>query len=76
MDLVSKYEIAVDNLNEASAVAKILIKANYVVMLSREEDLYIINYTWSKDCNRNDVVFVDRAEFEENYFEREHSYYD
>ena len=48
-------------------VRQLLIKGHYVVMLSREEQFWIINYIYSDLCNRNDVVFMSREDFEEKY---------
>lgn len=63
---MSEIEIAVNDYHDATVIAEILMNNNYVVMMSREEQLYIINAIWSGNCNRNDVVFMDRGEFEEN----------
>ena len=46
-------------------VRQLLIKGHYVVMLSREEQFWIINYIYSDLCNRNDVVFMSRDDFYE-----------
>ena len=40
-------------------------------MLSREEQFWIVNYIYSARCNRNDVVFMERYEFDEKYCEVE-----
>lgn len=66
---MSEIEIAVNDYHDATTIAEILMNNNYVVMMSREEQLYIINAIWSAGCNRNDVVFMDRGEFEEKYME-------
>lgn len=50
-------------------VRQLLTKGHYVVMLSREEQLWIVNYQYSDTCNRNDVVFMSREDFEEKYCE-------
>ena len=47
----------------------LLMYGHYVVMLSREEQLWIVNYKYSDTCNRNDVVFMSREDFEEKYCE-------
>jgi hypothetical protein len=47
----------------------LLMYGHYVVMLSREEQLWIVNYLYSDTCNRNDVVFMSREDFEEEYCE-------
>lgn len=66
---MSEIEIAVNDYYDATTIAEILMNNNYVVMMSREEDLYILNVIWSAGCNRNNVVFMDRGEFEEKYIE-------
>ena len=50
-------------------VRQLLTEGNYVVMLSREEQFWIINYIYSDLCNRNDVIFMSREDFEERYCE-------
>lgn len=68
--LIPDGEIVVDNFDDAVAIAKILMKNGNVVMLSREEDLTIINFMYTDHCcDRNDVVFMDRCDFELNYTE-------
>jgi len=63
-------QIAFGIVEDALAVAKILIRQNYVVLLSREENLTIVNYLFASDANRNEVVFMRRDEFEEEYFSK------
>ena len=62
-------EIAVHNKEVALKIIDLLVDQDYVVMLSREEDLYIINYLYSQYSDRNDVIFMDREEFDTKYFE-------
>lgn len=50
-------------------VRQMLTEGHYVVMLSREEQLWIVNYLYSDLCNRNDVVFMSREDFEGGYCE-------
>ncbi len=64
---MSKIEIAVNDYYDATTIAEILMNNGYVIMMSREEQLYILNVIWSAGCDRNDVVFMDRGEFEEKY---------
>lgn len=65
-----KNEIAFETAEAALSTAKNMVEGgNYVVMLSREEDLWILNYEWSETCNRNDVVFISREDFEEKFCE-------
>ena len=67
---ITKNEIALHSFEDAVAIAKILLDNGYVTMISREEQLYIVNYIWSaEDANRNDVAFMDRGELEEIIFD-------
>ena len=69
--LIPNGEIAVDSYEDAAKIAEILLKNGNVVMISREENLYVVNFIWSQgDSDRNDVVFMDRASFEMSYYER------
>ena len=64
-----KNEIAVHNKEAAIRIVSCLVEEEYCVMLSREEDLYIINFEYSEYSDRNNIVFMQRDEFEENYCE-------
>ena len=61
------------NCYEAAIYAAMILLqyGHYVVMLSREEQLWIVNYQYSETCNRNDVVFMSREDFEEKFVEVE-----
>ena len=63
-----RNELAFKNHEDGFKVAQALLNEGYVVMLSYEEQLLILNYEWSAaDANRNDVIFMNRWEFEEKY---------
>ena len=62
--------IAVDSWEDAQQLIKVLSDNCYVVMLSREENLWTINYIWEPTANRNDVIFIDREQYE---YELEHT---
>lgn len=65
-----KNEIAFETAEAALNTAKNMMEGgSYVVMLSREEDLWILNYEWSETCNRNDMVFMSYDEFYDKYTE-------
>lgn len=64
-------EIAVHDKEIALKIIDLLVDQDYVVMLSREENLYIINYLYSQYSDRNDVVFIDREEFDMKYYQIE-----
>lgn len=64
MNLIPQTEIAFKDKQTALEIMAALIEEDYVVMLSKEEELYIINYLWSPTSDRNDVVFVSREEFD------------
>lgn len=65
-----KNELAFYNHENGMAVARMLLDEHYVVMLSHEGNLLIINWEWSHKSNRNNVVFMNREEFEEEYFKQ------
>ena len=68
----SSGELTTKSFSTATTFADLLLEEGYVVMISCEEDLYIINYIWSEgDANRNDVVFMDRCDFETDFYETE-----
>ena len=60
-------ELAFRNHEKGLLVAKALLDEHYVVLLSYEENLLIVNWEYSPNSNRNDVVFMNREEFEEEY---------
>lgn len=60
-------ELVFNTWSDAITVAKTLMQNDYVVMLSYEEELTILNAVWSNDCDRNDVVFMSRDHFCEHY---------
>ena len=62
-------EISLHDKETALKIANILVDEDYVVMISREEDLYIINYLYARYSDRNYVVFMDRADFDTNYYD-------
>lgn len=67
---MSEFSVSVHNYDDACTLAKILMDNDYVVMLSAEDQLYIVSAIWSKHhADRNDVVFMDKYEFEEKYVE-------
>lgn len=64
-------EIALYNAESAFKIAEeLLSNGSYVVMISREEQLWIVNYEYSENCNRNDVVFMSREDYEEELMNR------
>ena len=63
--LIPETEIALDKFEDAVTVAKVLLENEYVVMLSREEDLYIVNFVYAQYADRNDVVFMDRYKYDD-----------
>lgn len=63
-------ELVFDCQEAAIYAAMLLLKyGHYVVMLSREEQLWIVDYQYSERCNRNDVVFMNWEDFDEKYCE-------
>ena len=66
-----KNELAFSNHEDAMKVAQILLKECYVVLLSCEENLIILNWEYAHMSDRNDVVFMSLDEFDENYVQIE-----
>lgn len=61
-------EIALHSAESAFKIAEeLLSNGNYVVMISREEQLWIVNYLYADNCDRNDVVFMSREDYEEEW---------
>ena len=66
--MIGEGELVFDTPEAAfETVRQMLTKGHYVVMLSREEKFWIVNYLYSGLCDRNDVVFMSREDFEEDY---------
>ena len=65
--------IAVHSYEDACALSKILLDNGKAVMITEEEELYIVNWVWcdSGFPDRNDVVFRNRASVEAEMFEDE-----
>lgn len=58
--------IAVKSFEDAVIIMKVLIENGNAVMLTQEENLWIVNWVWcdSGFADRNDVIFINRAEYE------------
>ena len=64
-DYLPQDGLCVKSYEDAVAIQKILIENDYCVMMSREEDLWVLNWLWSENrANRNDVIFTSRADYE------------
>lgn len=60
-------ELVFHSIEAAQNVIKILIEEGYVCMLSIEENLYIVNFIWASNADRNEVVFMEREIYEEEF---------
>lgn len=68
--MIGEGELAFETPEAAfETVRQMLTNGHYVVMLSREEELWIVNYEYSGLNDRNDMVFMSREDFEEKYQE-------
>ena len=67
----SKNELGFKNEEDAMKVASILLNNFYVVMLSKEENLTIVNYEYSHLSDRNDVIFRSLEEWEWEEYNKE-----
>lgn len=69
MDRMYNQQLVFKKIEDALVVSELLVKEGYVVMLSREEQFTILNYLRTfPDSDRNSVVFMNRDEFEEEFF--------
>lgn len=66
-----KNELAFFSKEDALKVAELLLQNDYCVMLSKEDNLTIINYEYSQYSDRNDVVFMSAEEFDSKYYKVE-----
>jgi hypothetical protein len=72
MTYLTKNEIVAKTYSDALSLAEILLNNDYVVMISKEEQLYIVNYIWSaRESDRNDVIFIGRDTFEMEMYDEE-----
>jgi nanoRNase/pAp phosphatase (c-di-AMP/oligoRNAs hydrolase) len=61
-----KNELAFTDYERGFDVARALLDESYIVMLSYEEEFLILNYEFSEHgADRNDVVLMQRDEYEE-----------
>ena len=66
MNLLTDNEVALKSWEDACSLMHILLQAGYVAMMSREEDLIIINWVCTRQVSdRNGVVFMERELFED-----------
>ena len=57
-------ELIFHSIEAAQSVMNSLVEEGYVCMLSKEENLYIVNFIWTYNANRNDVVFMAREDYD------------
>jgi len=57
-------EIAVSTFEQACDIAKILLDNHSAVMITMEEQLYIVNWEFSWLSDRNDIIFRSREDWE------------
>lgn len=60
--ITMKNEIVFESCENCMEVARILVEEANVVLISREEDLWILNFIYSEHSDRNDVVFMSQEE--------------
>lgn len=62
--------IAVHSYEDACALMKILVENGNCVMISREENLWIVNWVWTETApaDRNDVIFINRGSYESDLY--------
>ena len=66
---LTENEVAIKDRDNALKMMEMLLEEGYVVMMSREEDLYILNWVWTEvDSDRNYICFNHRDYIEEELF--------
>ena len=64
LEYLPQKAIVVNTYEEAIQIAKILLENDYVVLLSREENFWCVNWAYSDNADRNNVILWDREEYE------------
>lgn len=64
MNNLPNNEIAIINWDDASKIIPALLNNDYAVMVTLEEDLFIINYEWANNTDRNYMIFRNRGDYE------------
>lgn len=59
-------QICVKSYENVVALQKILLDEGHVVMVSREEQFWIVNWIWDPEdrADRNAVIFISREDYE------------
>lgn len=71
MRYLTKNELVFVNEEDALKAASLILKNDYCVLLSKEEDLTILNYEFSMNSDRNDVIFRSIEEWEWEEMEKQ-----
>ena len=58
-------ELIFGNQENGLKVAQMLLEENYIVMLSKEEELLVVNYVWEPEGDRSLVTFEDTGMLKE-----------
>lgn len=61
-EIIYVQELSFSDKERAFEVAKLLLEENYVVMVSKEEESVIINFQYSYNSDRNDIIFLSKEE--------------
>ena len=71
VDIIPKTEMVFKDRGNVEAVVSALLQEDCVVMLSREDEFIVINFLYADNSDRNEVVFMSRDTFEDNFYEVE-----
>lgn len=67
MSNLPNTEIAINSWDDVNKIVPVLLNNDYAVMITLEEDSFIISYEWAVDTDRNCIIFRNRGDYE---FER------
>lgn len=74
--MIDKYltdnELVLTEYEDAIEIQRRLINNGYVVMLSREEQFWVLNWIWDSHdaANRNAAIFISREDYEWALYEQ------
>lgn len=67
MKCITNNEVSFTSEDRAFEFVKLLIgEGCYIPMVSLEDNLYIVNWVFSEFCDRSDVIFLSKEEYEYN----------
>lgn len=72
-DYLTDNELVLKSYEDAATLQKLLIDNGNVVMVSREESFWIVNWIWDPEdaADRNAVIFISREDYEYEEYQKQ-----